>query len=68
LVPGEALKLDKPGYYFSPALLADTKQDMRINCEEVFGPVACVIKVKDYDEVLALANSGEFGLLAGICT
>ena len=65
---GEALKLDKPGYYFSPALLVDTKQDMRVNCEEVFGPVASVLKVKDYDEALAVANAGEFGLSAGICT
>ena len=65
---GEALKLDKPGYYFSPALLTDTKQDMRINCEEVFGPVASVLRVKDYEEALAVANAGEFGLSAGICT
>ena len=65
---GRALKLEKPGYYFSPALLVDTKQDMRINCEEVFGPVASVVKVKDYDEALAVANAGEFGLSAGICT
>ena len=65
---GQALTLDKPGFYFSPALLADTKQDMRINCEEVFGPVASVVKVKNYDEALAVANAGEFGLSAGICT
>ena len=65
---GEALKLEKPGYYVSPALLADTRQQMRINCEEVFGPVASLVKVKDYDEALAVANAGEFGLSAGICT
>jgi len=41
---------------------------MRINREEVFGPVASVIRVKDYDEALVVANSGEFGLSAGICT
>ncbi len=68
LTGGEAVKLDKPGYYFAPALLADTRQDMRINCEEVFGPVASVLKVKDYDEALAVANAGDFGLSAGICT
>ena len=65
---GKALKLEKPGYYLSPALLTGTKQDMRINCEEVFGPVAGVIRVKDYEEALAIANAGEFGLSAGICT
>ncbi len=68
LTGGQALKLGKPGYYLSPALLADTQQQMRINCEEVFGPVAGVLKVKDYDEALAVANAGEFGLSAGICT
>jgi aldehyde dehydrogenase (NAD+) len=65
---GQALTLDKPGYYMSPAVIADTKANMRINCEEVFGPVASVIRVKDFDEALGLANSGEFGLSAGICT
>ena len=63
-----ALKLDKPGYYVSPALIADTKPDMRINCEEVFGPLASTVRVKDYDEALAVANAGEFGLSAGIMT
>lgn len=65
---GERLTLEKPGYYMSPAVIADTKPDMRINCEEVFGPVASLIKVADYDEALAIANAGEFGLSAGICT
>ena len=41
---------------------------MRISREEIFGPVACVIKVKDYDEALAVANDTEFGLSAGIAT
>jgi acyl-CoA reductase-like NAD-dependent aldehyde dehydrogenase len=36
---GKALKLEKPGYYMSPALIADTSSDMRINCEEVFAPL-----------------------------
>ena len=65
---GERLKLDKPGYYMSPAVIAGTTSPMRINREEVFGPVASVVRVKDYDEALATANSGEFGLSAGICT
>ena len=41
---------------------------MRINREEVFGPVASVIRVKDYEEALALANDTQFGLSAGIAT
>jgi len=65
---GEQLSLDKPGYYVSPVLIADTKPDMRVNCEEVFGPLASTVRVRDYDEALAVANAGEFGLSAGICT
>jgi aldehyde dehydrogenase (NAD+) len=41
---------------------------MRINREEVFGPVVSVLRVKDYDEALARANDNPFGLTAGICT
>ncbi len=41
---------------------------MRINREEIFGPVAAVIRVKDYDEALHVANDTEFGLSAGIVT
>jgi aldehyde dehydrogenase (NAD+) len=41
---------------------------MRINREEIFGPVATVIRVKDYEAALATANDTEFGLSAGIAT
>ncbi len=65
---GERLQLDKNGYYMSPALFVDTTNEMRINREEVFGPVACVIRVRNYEEALAVANDTRFGLSAGICT
>jgi aldehyde dehydrogenase (NAD+) len=65
---GERLKLEAPGWYVQPTLIADTDRDMRINCEEVFGPVASTVRVKDYDEALAMANAGDFGLSAGIVT
>ncbi|PKQ01192.1 MAG: aldehyde dehydrogenase family protein [Alphaproteobacteria bacterium HGW-Alphaproteobacteria-13] len=65
---GDVLKLDTPGYYMSPALIADTDPDMRINGEEVFGPVVSTVRVKDYDAALDLANRGDFGLSAGIVT
>jgi len=61
-------KIDGKGHFMAPALFVDTTNDMRINREEVFGPVATVIKAKDYDEALAIANDTEFGLSAGICT
>ena len=65
---GERLKRDTPGYYLQPALLTETTNAMRVNREEIFGPVATVIRVKDYDEALAIANDTTFGLSAGICT
>ena len=65
---GHKLHLKTLGYYMSPALIADTNPDMRINKEEVFGPVVSVLKAKNYDEALSLANSGNFGLSAGIVT
>ena len=65
---GERLKRDTDGYFMAPALLVDTDKTMRINREEIFGPVASVIKVKDYEEALATANDTEFGLSAGIAT
>jgi acyl-CoA reductase-like NAD-dependent aldehyde dehydrogenase len=66
---GGRLKLDNPGWYVQPTLIADTdKPDMRINNEEVFGPVASTIRVKDYEEALEIANGVEFGLSAGIAT
>ncbi len=65
---GERLNRDTKGHYLSPALFTNTKNDMRINREEVFGPVASVIKVGSYDEALAVANDTAFGLSSGIFT
>ncbi len=65
---GGRLKRDKNGFYMAPALFAETSNDMRINREEVFGPVATVIRVRDYDEALTVANDTAFGLSSGICT
>ena len=41
---------------------------MRVNREELFAPIACVIKVSDYDEALEIANDTDFGLVSGIIT
>jgi len=65
---GELINRDKPGFYLSPALFTEATNSMRISREEIFGPVASVISVKDYDEALATANDTEFGLASGICT
>jgi alpha-ketoglutaric semialdehyde dehydrogenase len=65
---GNLLKRETEGFYLEPALFTGTENKMRINREEVFGPVASVVAVKDYDEALVVANDTPFGLSAGICT
>src|SRR4029079_10354859 len=54
--------------YIQPALFTETSPQMRINREEIFGPVTSVIKVETYDEALAVANDTPFGLSSGIVT
>ncbi len=65
---GEMLNRETPGFYLQPAIFTSADNSMRIAREEIFGPVACIIPAKDYDEALAIANDTEFGLAAGICT
>jgi len=65
---GERLSLGTEGYYLSPALFTEASSQMRISREEIFGPVAGVIRVKDYEEALHVANDTPFGLSAGIAT
>ncbi len=65
---GELLNRETPGFYLQPALFTGVENSMRIAREEIFGPVGVVIKVKSYDEALAVSNDTEFGLSAGICT
>jgi acyl-CoA reductase-like NAD-dependent aldehyde dehydrogenase len=65
---GERLKREHDGYYMAPAIFADTQPQMQINRDEIFGPVASVIRVRDYDEALSVANATPFGLSAGIVT
>ncbi|CAB4344608.1 MAG: aldehyde dehydrogenase family protein [Actinobacteria bacterium] len=65
---GEVLELGTKGHYMSPALVLGTKATDTINREEVFGPVVSIVRVKDYEEALSVANSSEMNLSAGICT
>ena len=65
---GDRLTRDAPGFYVAPTLFTDVQNGMRIAREEIFGPVAAVIRARDYDEALAIANDTAFGLVAGICT
>ncbi len=65
---GELVSRPTRGHFMAPALLLDATAAMRSSREEIFGPVASVIRAADYDEALALANDTELGLTAGICT
>src|SRR5437667_6094081 len=62
---GEVLQRPKQGHYLAPALLTEATNAMRTSREEIFGPVASVIRVQDYDEALSVANDPDFGLSAG---
>jgi len=68
LAGGKKLERSNPGCFFQPAIFTEVSNNSRLAREEVFGPVAAVIRVKNYDEALAVANDTEFGLSSGICT
>ncbi len=65
---GDSSQLPENGYFMRPTLFTNTTNAMRVNREEMFGPIACVIKVADYDEALQVSNDSDFGLTAGIMT
>ena len=65
---GNRLEMESDGFYMQPTLFTETNNAMRINREEIFGPIACVIKAKNYEEALEISNDSDFGLTAGIIT
>lgn len=68
LLGGSRIERATPGYFMAPTLFTKATNTMRVCREEIFGPVACVIKVSGYDEALAVVNDTDFGLTAGIMT
>ncbi len=54
------------GYYLEPAIFVDVRNDMRIAQEEIFGPVVAIIKVRDDDEALRVANDSIYGLAGAV--
>ena len=68
LCGGDRLTLEHDGYYMAPSVIAGTSNDWRINTEEMFAPIACIIRAGSYDEALHLVNDTKFGLTAGIMT
>lgn len=55
---------DRRGYFYTPTILADVTKDMTSYKEEVFGPVMSIIRVRDTEEAIQVANDSDFGLCA----
>ena len=61
-------RLSGPGYFYPPTVLGDVPADSRVLSEEIFGPVAPIVRVASEDEMVALANGTEYGLAAYLYT
>jgi aldehyde dehydrogenase (NAD+) len=68
LTGGAALPDLEPGYYMAPTVLDHVAPDDEVSQEELFGPVTCLYRVKDFEEAIALANATTFGLTGAIHT
>ncbi|MBM2840043.1 MAG: rocA1, partial [Bacteroidetes bacterium] len=67
LVAG-GVKTGDDGYFVRPTVIADVLPKATISQEEIFGPVLAVIKAKDFDDALKIANNTEFGLTGSVYT
>ncbi|HEV7254920.1 MAG TPA: aldehyde dehydrogenase family protein [Mesorhizobium sp.] len=65
---GMRLERRTEGYYFAPAVFLQTRNDMLLNREEMFVPIACVIEADGFDHAVSIVNDTEYGLTAGIVT
>ncbi|MCH8205839.1 MAG: aldehyde dehydrogenase family protein [Chloroflexi bacterium] len=59
---------ERTGTMYAPTVVADVKPEMRVSCEELFGPAVAVTPFSDIDEAIAMANDSNYGLSAGIFT
>jgi 1-pyrroline-5-carboxylate dehydrogenase len=58
--------VDSDGYYIPPVIFADVPENARIAREEIFGPVLAVVKAKDFDDALRIANDSDYGLTGSV--
>lgn len=65
---GERVERATDGYFMTPAVFTQTRNDWQVNREELFAPMACVIEVASYEEALDTVNDTRFGLTSGIIT
>jgi 1-pyrroline-5-carboxylate dehydrogenase len=65
---GKAIETPEKGYYLEPTVFADVAPGARISQEEIFGPVLAILKARDYDSALTIANNTEFGLTGSVYT
>jgi 1-pyrroline-5-carboxylate dehydrogenase len=68
LTGGEPVEAETGGYYVKPTVIADVAPDATISQEEIFGPVLAVIKARNFDEALSIANNTEYGLTGAVYT
>lgn len=61
-------KLNRPGAFLEPTVLSGVKPDMEIATQEVFGPVLSVLRFREDAQAIAIANSTDYGLVAGVFT
>jgi len=61
-------RIDRKGYFLEPTIFTEVENSMSIAQEEIFGPILSVIKFKDYEEAIKIANESMYGLAAGVWT
>ena len=66
LAGGHAVETPEGGYYVEPTVFADIAPTARLAQEEIFGPILAIIRAKDYDHALEIANNTEFGLTGAV--
>src|SRR5690606_25304879 len=66
LLGGEPISTPEGGYFLPPTIFGDVPPNARIAQEEIFGPVLALIRAKDFDEGLAIANGTDYGLTGAV--